>query len=218
MTQMEEYIMGLSSDKLLKYITSDRSLHSAKELKYAEEEAKKRGIYPGMQDSENERKIMEGKVDKVSTGQLYYQVDDKTTGAYIEETYGGVGLDMGRMDSNNPFAGRHMLENDLDVTTILMWIATFVPIITGVIASNLLIPNGIKIHVIVLVTILDAILCIIDCYILKKHNYNTGFLWFFAIALAPVYMYLRMRLLKEKNYYHVVWILLLLILLFFMPK
>ena len=216
MTQMEEYIMGLSSDKLIRFITSDRSLHSAKELKFAEEEARKRGIKPGSKDSENEKKIMNGEIDKVSSGQLYYQIDDKTTGKYIEETYGGKGLDMGRMD-NNPFAGRHMLENDLDVTTILMWLATFVPLMVGIISSNILIPNGIKIPVILLLTIIDAIICLVDCYMLKRHNYKVGYLWIAAIALAPAYMFFRMRLLKEKNYYHIVWVLWLLILLFFMP-
>lgn len=217
MTQMEEYIMGLSSDKLIRFITSDRSLHSAKELKFAEEEARKRGISPGAKDSENEKKIMNGEIDKVSSEQLYYQVDDKTTGTYIEETYGGVGLDMGLMDSNNPFAGRHMIENDLDVTTILMWSATFIPLLAGILASNILIPNGIEIPAILIVTFLDAIICLIDCYILKKHNYKVGYLWIAAIALAPVYMYLRMKLLKEKNFYHIVWVLWLFILFLFMP-
>ena len=218
MTQMEEYIMGLSSEKLIKYITTDRSLHSAKELKFAQDEAKKRGIFPGMKDSENERKIMSGEVEKVTVSSDYYQVDDKTTGRYIEETYGGVGLDMGRMDANNPFASRHMMENDLDVTTALMWIAVFMPLLTGVIVSNMLIPNGINIPAILVVTFLDAIFCLIDYFILKKHNYKVGYLWVLAIALAPAYMYMRMRLLKEKNYYHIVWIMLLLVLIFFMPN
>ena len=216
MTQMEEYIMGLPSDKLIKYITSDRSLHSAKELKFAENEAKNRGIIVGSKDSDNGKKIMSGQIEKVTVNSDYYQVDDKSTGKYIEETYGGVGMDMGRMD-NNIFAGRHMVENDLDVTTMIMWLASFMPIITGVITSNILIPNGINIPTILVLTILDALLCLIDCAVLKKHNYKVGYLWICAIALAPLYMVLRMKLLKEKNYYHIVWLLLLIILFIMMP-
>ncbi len=215
MSQMEEYIMGLSSGQLIKFITTDKSLHSAKELKFAMEEAKKRGLLNEDNQVVSKNHLEEAAFDEEAD---FYRIDNKSTAEYIKENYGGAKVDTEQMDRNNIFAGRTMMENDLDVTTLLMWFACFVPLISGVVVSNIFIPNGIEIPAFILVTLLDAIVCLTDYFLLKKHRYKMGNLWLAAIALAPVYMVMRKKVLREKNFYHVIWILLFCILIFFMPK
>lgn len=190
-----EYITGLSTSELNKMVTIGKAGHSKEEIEVARQELKLRG----------------------ATTQGVYSLDsDMTTKDYMMGQMSGDFV-VPTNNDNNPIAMRHMMTTDLDTTTFVMWIQSFVPILVGaMVGSGLLASLGIGfINKYVLLIVLDAVLGIIDMIILYKHKYDIKKLLFWGVWLPPVYMKLRMRLLGEKNFQHIVWLLSLVVFLIF---
>ncbi len=212
MTPVEEYIIGLSSEKLIRYITVEKSLHSSKELSIAVNEAKKRGIDPEnpVKASEDDAKLFkEFKND-------YYKIDERSENDYMTDNMNASA----RIANGyyNPFAAKTVTNEEMNKTTFLMTIASLTPILVGMVVFGLLRPGQTNLALgLTIIWFLDAVICLIDCRLLSSHKYEVGKLWIFAFLLTPLYMVFRAKLLKEKNNYVIVWCILLLIFIYMSP-
>lgn len=140
----------------------------------------------------------------------YYEIDDeKTTAKYMLDSLEKKIVLPTHDDTNfNPFVFRHAMTQDMDITTFLMWMQAFSPLLAGIIVYNVLRRLGIYfIGKFIMLGMLDAIFGLLDVYVLHKHNYDVLGLVFWSVWLPPVYMKKRSKLLREKNYHHIVWLL-----------
>lgn len=146
----------------------------------------------------------------------YYKIDDtKTTAQYMMDSLDNkIVIPEQSTNSSNPFAIRHVMTQDMDITTFLIWMQIASPLLAGAIVYNGLL-NGIGlgfINAYIMLIILDAIFGIADVIVLHKHNYDVLKYVVWSVWLPPVYMLKRKKLLGEKNYQHIAWILSFLVL------
>ena len=197
-----EYITALSSDELTKMLTTRKSQYSADELAVAKREARARGLN------------INSTIDTSYLNKDNIMSDgERTTADYIREELGDDVV-IPTNNDNNPLALRHAFDSDMDTTTFVMWIQAFVPLFAGAfVGSGMADSIGLYfLNKFLVVCIFDALLGIIDLILLFKKGYNIKKLAFWAVWLPPVYMYMRMRMLREKNFQYLVWIICFLIL------
>lgn len=214
MTPIEEYIIGLSSEKLIRFITVEKSLHSAKELSIAANEVKRRGLDPDGPKKNEDSANDENKLFKELKND-YYKIDDQNDNSYMSSN---IEESMRLSRTYNPFTATTVSEADMNKTTFLMTIASIVPILVGMIIWGLFEPGQVNLAMgLTIIWFIDAIICLIDCSLLKNHNYDIGKLWIPAFLLTPLYLSLRARLLKEKNYHTMAWIMLTILFIIMCP-
>lgn len=199
-----EYIVGLSTHELTRMVTTNKSRYSADELNVANGELKARGIDITSEDISDNTLVPHG----------YYNIDEKTTGQYMLDEM-GCNVAVPTNNDNNPIAMRHMLTTDVDITTFLMWLQAFSPLIAGaLVGSNLISIAGMESFTKFLtLVIFDALFGLADIFVLNKHGYTIRKLIFWAVWLPPVYMKMRSKMLREKNMEHVVWIIAFVVML-----
>lgn len=159
---------------------------------------------------------MEDREIRDSQKNSYYELEDRTTADYMLEELGKDVVVPKHNDINpNPFVIRHALTQDMDVTTALMWMQAFAPVVAGaLVGSGLMSSIGLGfVNKYILVILLDAIIGIADVFVLFKHEYDVMGLIFWSVWLPPVYMKKRMNLLNEVNYQHIVWIITIIMLI-----
>jgi len=145
----------------------------------------------------------------------YKPEDIKTTAQYMMDSLGNdVVVPEQSTVGSNSFVIRHIMTQDMDLTTFLVWMQIASPLLAGIIVHNgFLDAIGLGfINVYIMLIILDAIFGIADVIVLYKHNFNVLKYVVWSVWLPPVYMLKRKKLLGEKNYQHIAWILSFLVL------
>ena len=192
-----EYIVALSSDELTKMLTTRKSQYSADELAVAKREAKARGLN------------INSKINTSYLNKDNIALDgERTTADYMLEELGDDCIVPSNND-NNPLALRHAFDSDMDSSTFVMWLQAFVPLFAGAfVGSGMAASMGLYfLSKYLMVCIFDALLGGIDLVILYKKGFNIKKLAFWAVWLPPVYMIKRMKMLGEKNFQYLVWII-----------
>ena len=102
-----------------------------------------------------------------------------------------------------------------DVKNTLIWVLAFTPIIGMIFEIIISDITHIEVSNLWFITvIINIIICTSDAAYLKKLGYTEKGLFFWGLTFIPIYLLKRAKLLKQKYYYVVVWIISFAILLF----
>lgn len=102
-----------------------------------------------------------------------------------------------------------------DVKNTLIWVLAFTPIIGMILEIIISDITHIDVSNLWFITvIINIIICTSDAAYLKKLGYTEKGLFFWGLTFIPIYLLKRAKLLKQKYYYLVVWIISFAILIF----